>query len=114
MYKKSSSKIALNSGLELEFRVPIVIEIPDFLSCIPDAKAEDSRFQVPQLKFLGLHILKKHKISGIPESGYPYMGRKKQSNILDAPFHNTLPKTGVYSLLLNTTQQLSVFFIKLV
>ena len=79
MYKKGSSKVALNSGLELEFRFPIVIEIPDFLSCIPDAKAEDSRFQVPQLKFLGLHILKKHKISGIPESGYPYMGRKKHS-----------------------------------
>ena len=31
-------------SVELEFCIPVVIGIPDSLSCIPDSKAQDSRF----------------------------------------------------------------------
>ena len=37
-------------SLELGFRIPIVTGIPDSLSCIPDSKAQNSRFQ--KQKFL--------------------------------------------------------------
>ena len=42
-------------SVELEFWIPIVSGIPDSLSCIPDSKAQDSRFH--QQKFPDSEIL---------------------------------------------------------
>ena len=58
--------------VELGFRIPIVRGIPDSDSCIPDSKAQDSGFH--KQKFPRFRILHA-KISRIPESGFPYMGR---------------------------------------
>ena len=58
--------------VELGFRIPIVRGIPDSDSCIPDSKAQDSGFHKQKSpRFRILHA----KISRIPESGFPYMGR---------------------------------------
>ena len=52
-------------SVELGFRIPIVCGIPD-------SKAQDSGFHKQKFpRFLILHA----KISRIPESGFPYMGR---------------------------------------
>ena len=61
-------------SVDFGFRIPIVSGILDSYSCIPDSKAQDSRFH--KQKFLRFGILQA-KISGIPESGFPYMGRNK-------------------------------------
>ena len=58
--------------VELGFQIPIVGGIPDSDSCIPDSKAQDSGFH--KQKFPRFRILHA-KISRIPESGFPYMGR---------------------------------------
>ena len=52
------------SSMKLGFWIPIFSGIPDSLRCIPDSKAQDSGFRIPQAK-----------ISRIPESILPYMGR---------------------------------------
>ena len=62
------SKIVLDSG----FRVPIVSGIPDSLNSIPYFKPQDSGFHMQ--KFPGFWI-PQAKISRIPESVFPYMGR---------------------------------------
>ena len=63
--------LQLYSGLQSAgFRIPTAVprtpkrRIPDSYSCTLDSKAQDSGFH-------------KHKISQIPESGFPYMGRYK-------------------------------------
>ena len=61
-------------SVELGYWIPPVIGILDSYSCIPDSKAQDSGFH--KQKFLRFGILQA-KISGIPESGFPYMGRNK-------------------------------------
>ena len=48
--------------------------IPDSYSFIPDSKTQDSGFH--EQKFPRLRILEA-KISRIPESGFPYMGRTR-------------------------------------
>ena len=63
--------------VELGFRIPIVRGIPDSDSCIPDSKAQDSGFH--KQKFPRFRILHA-KISRIPESGFPYMGRFRLCN----------------------------------
>ena len=37
--------------MELRFQIPIVSEIPDSLSCIPDFKAQDSGFHKQNVKY---------------------------------------------------------------
>ena len=36
-------------SVKLGFRIPIVNGIPDSLSCIPDSKAQDTGFRIPDL-----------------------------------------------------------------
>ena len=62
-------------SVDLGFRIPIVSGILDSYSCIPDSKAQDSGFH--KQNFLIFRILQA-KISGIPESGFPYMGRSRR------------------------------------
>ena len=76
LYLKSFSE-------DLGFRIPIVSGILDSYSCIPDSKAQDSRFQ--KQNFLRFRILQA-KISGILESGFPYMGRYDLDQL---HFHST-------------------------
>ena len=59
-------------SVELGFRIRIVRGIPDSYTCIPDSKAQDSRFH--KQKFPRFRI-RNAKISRIPESGFLYMGR---------------------------------------
>ena len=64
-------------SVELGFRIRIVSGIPDSYTCIPDSKAQDSGFH--KQKFPRFWI-PNAKISRIPESGFLYMGRKRDSN----------------------------------
>ena len=57
--------------VELGFWITIVSGIPDFLSCIPDSKAQDSEFH--KQKVHGFRI-PQAKNSRILESRFPYMG----------------------------------------
>ena len=59
-------------SVELRFWIPIVSEISDFSSGIPDSKAQDSGFH--KQIFPGVRI-PQAKISRISESGLPYMER---------------------------------------
>ena len=61
-------------SVELGLWISIVSGIPDFLSCVPNSKAQDSRFH--KQNFPGFRILKA-KISQIPESRLPYTGQPK-------------------------------------
>ena len=61
-------------SVELGLWISIVSGSPDFLSCIPDSKAQDSRFH----KHIFPRILDSvSKISQIPESRLPYTGQPK-------------------------------------
>ena len=64
-------------SVELGSQIPIVSGILDSYSCIPDSKAQDSGFHRQKISsFRILHA----KISRIPESGFPYIGRKSIYN----------------------------------
>ena len=60
--------IPVSLSVELGFQISILSKIPVSLSYIPDSKAQDSGFWIPRAK-----------ISRIPESVFPYMGRYKLS-----------------------------------
>ena len=63
-------------SVELGFWIPILSGIPDSLSCIPNSKANDSRFN--KHNFPGFRIPQaKMSNSWIPKSGFPFMGRKE-------------------------------------
>ena len=71
-------------SLEPGFWIPIVSEIPDSLSCIPDSKAQDSR--VPRAKFVQIPISTKGRFWNHRRSHttitLPY--KPNQSNFSDA------------------------------
>ena len=83
-------------SVEVAFRLPIVSDIPDSLSCILDYKTPESGFH--EQEFPGYRI-PQAKISRIQESGFPYIWAMKfqtpsailarnQSTVL---FHPLLP-----------------------
>jgi len=53
--------------MEREFRIPILTDIPDSLSCIRDSKAGDSGFDNSNCLVSGFHM------QNFP--GFPYMGK---------------------------------------
>ena len=64
-------------SVELEFWIPIVSGIPDSLSCIPDSKAQGSRFH--QQKFPDSEIL------------IPFFGVNSMSNSITVLRHILMP-----------------------
>ena len=60
-------------SVELGYWILVVSGISDPLRCISDSKAQDSGFR--KQNFLGFRI-PQASISRIPESGFPYLGRK--------------------------------------
>ena len=57
----------------------VVKGILDSISCISHFKAQDSGFHSKSL--MDTRLIPQAKISQIPESGFPYMGRNKPSDM---------------------------------
>ena len=82
-------------SVELGLWISIVSGSPDFLSCIPDSKAQDSRFH----KHIFPRILDSvSKISQIPESRLPYTGQPK-NRTHDPPTLQPIPLPTEWILL---------------
>ena len=84
--------------------------IPDFLSCIPDSKGQDFRFQ--KQKFAEFRI-PQAKIARIRESGFPYMWPAKKNWSVNVP-RTVSHSTSQYvtdQAVLCATSQWSIFVI---